>query len=112
MANYSSSITYECDISSKPISVLLNRTAVGPRFVCDMAKGLIFESAHNAYIPPLLFIEALVPFAQHKNPDVACRAFELTAICAVLIDEESLTHRELSPLVTNMISLLFQGIIN
>lgn len=78
--------------AGKIIAVLLNRTAAGPRFIHDMASGLLHESVENNYIQPSVFIEALVPFVSHRNGDVSCRAFILSSKCIILLDTEALTR--------------------
>lgn len=109
---FSSAITFECNKSARIIEVLLNRTGTGPRFICDMAYELLVEVATKSYIPPMLFVEALVTFKNHKNADVACRSHILASKCTMLLDRDSLTHDGLAGLVENLVNVLHQALLS
>lgn len=100
-----------CDENSeKIIGTLLNRTASGPRFICDMANDLLHQAVSNRYISTRTFIEALAPFVHHKNGDVTCRAFILSSKCIMLLDASLLDQEDSVALRENVVNILHMGL--
>lgn len=55
------------------VQAMVMRTAGGPKFICDVAEGVLSEALLT--IDPLLATESLMDGTQHKNADVVSKAY-------------------------------------
>lgn len=64
---------------------LVNRTTVGPRFICEQAGEVL--AAMITILPPLLSIQLLVPSIGHKNADACSKVYSLIAESSLKLTE-------------------------
>eukprot|EP01038_Epipyxis_sp_PR26KG_P010532 gene10532-14149_t len=74
--------------SSQIVQSLLLRTSSGPKFICELASDLLNESV--SIINPLLFIQSVMPYLNHRNAEITSRSFCLISKCIKQIKFEEL----------------------
>jgi hypothetical protein len=67
------------------VTDLVNRTSVGPRFICEQAAEVL--AAMIITLPPLLSIQLLAPSISHKNADACSKVFSLIAESSLKLTE-------------------------
>jgi len=67
------------------VTDLVNRTTVGPRFICEQAGEVLTNLTTS--LPPLTSILILVPSIGHKNADACSKVYSLIAESSLQLNE-------------------------
>ena len=80
------------ELSVKIVGALLNRTANGPKFICETANDILIVAAVERQVPVLSFFKGLLPYVAHRSPEVSSKAIILSTKCVQAMDDLSATN--------------------
>jgi len=112
MASSLAAITEDPNHATAIMEALMNRSATGPRFVCDSASAAAKVAAERMSVQVLA--QALATTMNHRNQDVSSLAFVFFAQCVLRQEASQLAEFSSSSFSSsggcNILSILSRGI--